>query len=76
MNLVSKWFAQVLAELATRDASRVQSDDARVREAEERARASEERFNKMKGVYDKFKAEHVQVRNILNLNSEVEIKSE
>ncbi|PAV71471.1 hypothetical protein WR25_12222 isoform C [Diploscapter pachys] len=47
-------------ELATRDASRVQSDDARVREAEERARASEERFNKMKGVYDKFKAEHVQ----------------
>uniref|UniRef100_A0A8R1I3R2 I/LWEQ domain-containing protein n=1 Tax=Caenorhabditis japonica TaxID=281687 RepID=A0A8R1I3R2_CAEJA len=46
-------------ELSLRDASRIQSDDARVKEAEGKASASEERFGKMKGVYEKFRSEHV-----------------
>ncbi|CAL2038128.1 unnamed protein product [Caenorhabditis brenneri] len=46
-------------ELALRDSSRTQSDDARVKEAELKATAAEERFNKMKGVYEKFRSEHV-----------------
>ncbi|UMM26047.1 hypothetical protein L5515_005605 [Caenorhabditis briggsae] len=46
-------------ELALRDASKIQSDDAQVKQAEAKATAAEERFQKMKGVYDKFRSEHV-----------------
>ncbi|GMS89129.1 hypothetical protein PENTCL1PPCAC_11303 [Pristionchus entomophagus] len=50
---------RVRAALSTRDLTQSEQMDARVVEADGRTKASEEKFAKLKGVYEKFRAEHL-----------------